>query len=296
MAKDSPMPDRRPPAAKLFTRFSDISPRKTEWLWQGRIPLGEITIVDGDPATNKSSALLGIAARGSKGWGMPDGNDTGKWATLLLAGEDSPEKTVFPRLRAAGADMRRVAVMNGDVTVPGSLTEIESAAVQIGARLVIVDPFMEFLGCDSHKDQKVRQAMGPLKRFAERTDLAVVLIRHLVKSGGRSAMYRGAGSIGIIAAARSGLLIAQSPDDPHMRVLAQFKSNLGPISPSLLFEPVTNGAGIVKIEWRGLCQFTAKDLLSPRKNGEGKLGDAKSLSPKGTEGWTGQAGGDQAGG
>ena len=97
-----------------------------------------------------------------------------------------------------------------------------------------------------------------------------------MKNGGRSALYRKTGSIGIIAAARSGLLVAPSPDDPHMRVLAQFKSNLGAISPSLLFEPVTNGNGILTIKWHGPCQLTAQDLLTPAK-GNGKLEAAKSV-------------------
>jgi hypothetical protein len=260
---------------KLFTRFSELSPQDVEWHWPGMIPLGEITVVEGDPAANKTSALLDVAARTSTGRTLPGGGRT-QGGVLLLIGEDSVRKTVMQRLQAAGADMARIAVMNGDVTVPGNIAEIEAAAVQLRAKLAIIDPFMEYLACDSHKEQRVRQAMGPLKRFAERTNLAVVLVRHLTKNGGRHALYRGTGSIGIIAAARSGLLVAPSPDDPHMRVLAQFKSNLGPISPSLLFEPITDGNNILTIKWRGPCQLTAQDLLAPAKGG-GKLEAAKTV-------------------
>ena len=52
-------------------------------------------------------------------------------------------------------------------------------------------------------------------------------------------MYRGGGSIGITASMRSSLLIAKCPHEPNLRVLAQIKSNLGPLAPSLLFEPVS---------------------------------------------------------
>jgi hypothetical protein len=260
---------------KLFTRFSELLPQKVEWFWPGRIPLGEVTIVEGDPAANKTSAMLDVAARSTTGRTLPGGGRV-RGGVLILAGEDSVRKTLFHRLQAAGADLARVAVMNDDVTLPGNLKEIESAAIQLGGKLVIVDPFMGFLSADAHKEQKVRQAMGPLKHFAERANLAIVLIRHLVKSGGRSALYRGTGSIGIIAAARSGLLVAPSPEDPHMRVLAQFKSNLGEISPSLLFEPVTDENGVLTIKWHGSCRFTAQDLLSPAKGG-GKLETAKSV-------------------
>ena len=45
--------------------------------------------------------------------------------------------------------------------------------------------------------------------------------------------------IGIVAAARSALMVGKSPGDPDLRVLAHVKSNLGPLAPSLSFEPVS---------------------------------------------------------
>ena len=81
-------------------------------------------------------------------------------------------------------------------------------------------------------------------------------------------MYRGSGSIGIVGAARSALLIAKSPDDQNLRVIAHTKSNLGPLTTSLLFEPSDND-GVPKIEWHGECDYTPEDLLkSPIKNGD----------------------------
>ena len=55
-----------------------------------------------------------------------------------------------------------------------------------------------------------------------------MLIRHLNKSGGGHAMYRGGGSIGIIGAARSAFLIARDPDDETgaRRIFAVTKSLL----------------------------------------------------------------------
>ena len=44
------------PQPRLFTRFSEIHPQKPEWLWEYRIPLGEISVIDGDPGKNKSCA------------------------------------------------------------------------------------------------------------------------------------------------------------------------------------------------------------------------------------------------
>ena len=50
-----------------FTRLSEIPPKDTDWLWEYRIPLGEISVVDGDPSTNKSSYTLELASRVSTG-------------------------------------------------------------------------------------------------------------------------------------------------------------------------------------------------------------------------------------
>ena len=87
-------------------------------------------------------------------------------------------------------------------------------------------------------------------------------------------MYRGSGSIGIIAATRSALLVGRSPDEPNLRVLCHTKSNLGPLAPSLLFEPVPTPEGVVKIEWRGECDFGPDDILAPRQPNGGRLAEA----------------------
>lgn len=259
----------------LFTCLSEIRPEVVQWLWQDRLPLGEISVVDGDPATSKSSAVLDLVARVSTGRPMPDGSQGVLGGALLLLAEDSIAKTVRQRLVAAGADLTRIAVMNGEVVFPGNLSEIQAAVVGLPAKLLVLDPFMAYLGVDGNKEQRVRKAMGPLKRLAEETNIAVVLVRHMTKGGGRNPLYRGQGSIGITAAVRSAFLVAKSPDDPHMRVLCHVKSNLGPLTESLLFEPVANGDGAVRVEWRGPCSYVAEDLLAPPRNAGGKLGEAK---------------------
>jgi hypothetical protein len=184
------------------------------------------------------------------------------------------KKTVLQRLQAANADMRLISVPSRPVLIPRDLSLIEEIACQIKAALIVIDPIMAFLGVDANGDQKVRGALTPIKSFAEKTGIAVVLVRHLNKRGGVHALYRGSGSIGIIAATRSALLIGKSPDEPNLRVLCQSKSNLGPLAPSLLFEPVSTPEGVVRIEWRGECDYSAEDLLSPRQPNGGKLAEA----------------------
>jgi hypothetical protein len=66
----------------------------------------------------------------------------------------------------------------------------------------------------ANNDQSVRMALMPLAALAAETDACVLLVRHLRKSGGASAIYRGSGSIGIVGVVRTGLMIARHPDVP----------------------------------------------------------------------------------
>jgi hypothetical protein len=256
--------------------LSDVPTREVEWLWPNRIPLGELTVLDGDPSVNKSSFTLDLAARVSTGREMPDGSPGVEGSVLVLLGEDSLEKTIIQRLTAANADLKQISTIGGTVSLPDDIGRIEKALATTQARLLLIDPLMAFLGCDANGDQKVRKALTPLKALAEKMNCAVVMVRHLTKRGGTHSLYRGSGSIGIVAATRSALLIGKSPDEPNYRVLCQTKNNLGPLAPSLMFEPV-DADGIVAIEWRGECEYTADDLLAAPSKKEGKLAAAMSF-------------------
>jgi hypothetical protein len=142
---------------------------------------------------------------------------------------------------------------------------------------MVIDPLMAFLDVNAYGDQSVRRALTPLKRLAERTDLAILLLRHLTKGNSRNAVYRGSGSIGIMGATRSTLLIGKSPHDHGLWVLSHTKSSLGPRASSLLFQPITADNGAVRIAWHGACDYDANDLLGVTHSRDGKLNDAREF-------------------
>ncbi len=41
--------------------LDEIEPASTQWLWEPYIPLGKITIVQGDPGEGKTSLMLSLA-------------------------------------------------------------------------------------------------------------------------------------------------------------------------------------------------------------------------------------------
>ncbi len=103
------------------------------------------------------------------------------------------------------------------------------------------------------------------------------MVRHLTKRGGRHALYRGGGSIGITAAVRSVLLVGKPPEEPNLRVLCQSKLNLALEATSLLFEPVPGSDGVVQIEWRGECDYSPDDLLAGSKPDFSRLAEATAF-------------------
>ncbi len=131
---------------------------------------------------------------------------------------------------------------------------------------MVIDPLMAFLSgkTDSHKDQDVRRALAPLAAFAERTGAAVLIVRHLNKAAGGNTLYWCGGSIGIIGAARAGLVVAPDPEDPERRILAANKHNLSSAAPSLAFRVVTAPSGAARVAWGGTSSLSA----GPRKPSE----------------------------
>jgi RecA-family ATPase len=249
-----------------FRLMSEIPTKSTKWLWEGRIPLGEVTILEGHPGTNKSSLTDDLAARLTKGKAMPcvASKQNRKGGVLFLIGEDSPSKTVKGRLLAAEADLSKVGVLE-HIAIPDDMLTVEKAVIELDAKLIVVDSINDFLHCNVLGNQQVRKALEPLRQLADKRNVAVVAIRHFIKSGNGHSLLRGGGSVGITAMARSQLKLYKHPDDPHLRVLIQDKSNLGPISPSLQFEVVPTGNGAFWLDWQGKSKMTIEDLERKHK-------------------------------
>jgi hypothetical protein len=261
------------PPQRIGVRLDTVQPEAVTWLWPGRLPLGKLVVLDGDPGLGKSTATLDIAARVSRGWPMPDGTGGGHPAgVVIVSAEDGVADTIVPRLNAAGADLSRIVAFD-DVpddkdghpfTIPGDLPWLEQAIVQARARLVVIDPLMAFLSgaTNAHRDQDVRQALRPVGKLAQRTGAVILVVRHMNKTPGGSAVYRGGGSIGIIGAARAGMVVARHPDNDDRRVMAVSKNNLAAAAPSVAFHMESTDTGVARIVWDGVCDHTADALLS----------------------------------
>ena len=269
----TPAPSR--PRFKL-TRAADVECKPVDWLWGQRVPRGMLSLFAGDPKLGKSFVTIGMAAALSRGAALPgDAPPDGPGSVILLSAEDDPARTIVPRLRASGADLSRVHLLeavylgDGSEALPNLSADmdlIEQAVASVGdCRLIIIDPISAYLGrTDDHKNAELRGVLSPLKLMAERTDAAVVLIGHLNKSGGTNGKHRVTGSIAYVGACRANFLFAKDRDDPTGRRVLMLDNgcNLADDVPTLAYRIEDRGEGPA-IEWEAdPVAITAEQALS----------------------------------
>jgi hypothetical protein len=269
--------DFRAPALEL-TPASSIRTRAVHWLWDGWLPRGKVTILDGRPGLGKSSMGIDVVARLTTGRPMPDGYDPGLGPAnaVIVSAEDDWEDTIAPRLIAAGADMARVFHL-GDLSLPDDCERLQAAIEGVGAKLLVIDPIVAFVPVryDLHKDQSARFVLKPLGKVAADTDCSVLALRHINKAAEQAAQDRGTGSVAIGGAARSHLLVGTDPDVLQQFVLAAVKANLGrrhsPIGYLLEGRAIDTDDGetsnVSIVRWLGEMDVTLDEMLTPSGQG-----------------------------
>ena len=266
----------------ITVRVLDVQRENVSWLWQDRVPIGKLTLIEGNPGLGKSWLTLAIATAVSTGSALP--GDVAREAAniILMSAEDGLADTIRPRLEDMGAALDRVIALRGMVNEKGeehtiSLADLDvlgEAIIAAKPRLVIVDPIIAFTaGKDTHKANEVRSLLAPLAALAEKHGCAIVAVRHLNKSTSQ-ALYRGQGSIDFVAACRSAFVVGENPDDAEARVLCHLKSNLAPKTSSLVF-----GIDQGRFGWKGESSLTAEQVLAVPAEGDERTrqGDAKSF-------------------
>lgn len=248
--------------------MADVEAVAVKWLWKPYIPLGKITIIQGDPGEGKTTLALSIAAALTQGEKLSnEAESQAPMNVIYQTAEDGLADTIKPRLEAVNADCTKVLVIDESKEELSMTDErIEKAIQQTGAKLIILDPIQAYIGAnvDMHRANEIRPVMSKLGRIAEEYGCAVVLIGHMNKAAGQKSSYRGLGSIDITAVARSVLIVGKMRDSPSKRIMTQAKSSLAPVGKSLLFEINENSA----LEWKGEVDITAEQFL---ENGGAEL-------------------------
>lgn len=224
------------PCLKLI-HMDQVEVEEIEWLFYPFIPYGKVTIIQGDPGEGKTTVVLQIIAKLTKGEAILSETSEGKSEeagvepinVIYQTAEDGLGDTIKPRLLAAGADCSRVLVID-DQDQPLTMVDarLEEAIIQTKARLVVLDPIQGFLGAgvDMHRANEIRPLMKRISVLAEKYQCAIILIGHMNKNSNGKSSYRGLGSIDFQAAARSVLIVGRVKDEPEIRVMVMRENEI----------------------------------------------------------------------
>ena len=276
---------RNKPNLKLIN-IEQVEMEKIDWLLYPFIPFGKVTIVQGDPGEGKTTMVLQIIAKLTKGEVvLPSDSDESDLEEKTMAlepvnviyqtAEDGLGDTIKLRLLSAGADCSRVMVIDdNDQALTMMNARLEEAIIKTNARLVVLDPIQGFLGTavDMHRANEIRPLMKRVAVLAEKYHCAIILIGHMNKNSNGKSSYRGLGSIDFQAAARSVLIVGRIKDEPEIRVVCHVKSSLAPEGKSIAFR-LDKDTGF---EWIGEYDISADDLLSGDNRGQ-KIHAAKEF-------------------
>jgi len=271
----------------IVTPLEMVKPRRSRFAWEGRVPMGALTIFAGNGGIGKSMILAWLTAQLTKGT-LP-GDLYGKPVTVaLIAGEDDLDSVLVSRLTVAGADLRHIRHLDTDVTdgdakwkdhptIADDLVSTRTGLHEHGVSVLIVDPVVSMQSGNSNNLLDVRRDLNRLAALADELDLAIILVHHFNKGQG-NASDRMSGSHAYQNTVRSVLSLAED-DNSDQRILSHEKSNYGPRMTSLAFtiedatldiegEPSQVGRAV----FQGETDVDVSDVLNgdPRPLGETK--------------------------
>ena len=261
---------------------NSLHPEPIRWLWDGWLAKGKLHVLAGAPGTGKTTLAVSLAAVITVGGTWPDSTQSPVGDVLMWSAEDDVRDTLIPRFHAAGADMSRVwfidqvSVEDGfrvfDPAFDLALLE-EKLSQMSNPVLLIVDPIVNVIAGDSHKNGEVRRSLAPLVTLAERYRIAVFGITHFSKgTAGRDPTERVTGSVAFGALARVVLIaskgISEVDGEEADRLFMRSKSNIGQEDGGFRYTldqvPRADYEGVDAsvVRWRGIVDGEARDALA----------------------------------
>ena len=213
----------------------DVVNKEVEWLWRPFVPLSKVTLVQGNTNVGKTNILLYFMALLSKGI-YPPTMYHGHLAPMehgdpvkiyYVSREKGINDTVGPFFDIFEGDRDYVEYQDekkGHFLLGGD--DIRECVEKTGAKLIIVDPWQQFVGNISPSDNvKVRTLITDVQDAAEETGAAVVLAGNYTKQNNGD-ILSGIGASEVFNVLRSILTIKSiktQANKPGVRLLVASK-------------------------------------------------------------------------
>jgi energy-coupling factor transporter ATP-binding protein EcfA2 len=274
--------DEKPTSLIRTISFADMpAPEAVDWVrgehLNGRFPLGELTMLYGDPGVGKGTITVALIAEITNAGGT----------VIISSPEDDPIRVIKPRLIAAGVNLNRCHTIDsvrdyGAQAIDLHLEhqKIIERAIHHGADVIILDPISEHLAADVKNERDNRDALGPYLQACREHRIATIAVGHTNRTAGGSGYMRAGGSSALYKIARSAFIVGHIPapaEDGEARkdvALAHGKTNLGKKMPTLVYRINTeelavdeNGRPIYtsRATLIGESNLDAEEILDERK-------------------------------
>jgi hypothetical protein len=269
------------PFAIYQNNLANVRPQPVRWLWQNRLPLAGITLLDGDHGCGKSLLALQIAAHVSSGEPMPDGTPTLQGGVIIITPHTNAATTQLQLLTSFGADLSRIEILSyipepdEDATtssyrpfsLPEDMDRLLEAIKRVDARLVMLDPFTSLLS-HQHRwtEQRIHHLLSNLNQRLIECNVACLVTRNCHAKGGhaRPSLLERSEHFSTIAVSR--LLLAPDPMQPDYLLLCHALNRHTALTPTLTLQIQTTPekSNYPHIIIRGTHSLTSRDLIECR--------------------------------
>lgn len=222
-----------------LTQASTIEIKPINWIWNGWLASGKFHVLGGMAGTGKSTIAMSICATISSGGLFSDGQCVEQGDVVIWTGEDDPQDTLVPRLKAMGADLNRVHFV-GTVNNGGSMRpfdpkkDMQSLQERIAElpniKLLVIDPIVSTIKKDGNSNSDVRNDLAPTVQMAAELDFAAIGITHFSKNTlSNDPLERITGSLAFGAIPRVVWAVTKvrTEDESDKRIMVRIKTNIG---------------------------------------------------------------------
>jgi RecA-family ATPase len=174
--------------------LSAVPQQDISWCRPGRIPRGMVTVLAGHQKIGKAFVACKIAATITRGGKFPGSKrKTKRGHVVVINTEDHAQQVLRPRIAAAGGDLKRVHIVEGqsNLSVENLIEKLEPELDKIPyLRALILDPITSAVALNRNS----ADVLAGLGALSARRNIAVIVVVHLNKSAGARAISQVSGS------------------------------------------------------------------------------------------------------
>ncbi len=198
--------------------YEDVEIKDAKWILEDVLPVGELTLLTGEPGVGKTRAALTIAVTQALGKRLscyPKEQEPSGKPVLFWGPENDDSTVVAPIVRHFGADklVYRPAGTGFSMGNPRCVEQLQSWMRSGDISMVILDPLYDMARGvkNDHSLIDITERLEGLNKVAQETGVSIIGIMHTPKGArSRSLLERTSGSLGWIAKARMALIMQRT--------------------------------------------------------------------------------------